>query len=267
MILSMIIIIPYYDNGVRDTILKDLVKNRYNIDYISERLRLLYVALTRAKEKIIVVTSLDEEKKNPLKYNSFLDIFNSVSNNLDEYVNNINLDHVGVTKDYLYGNAKSKIESLTDTKIKYNILEKDNEIIDNKHASVVINKLIDNDTYSKLKYGTEIHKIFEYEDFLTSSNVYIKNLVKTFNINSNTKIYKEHEFVMDNIHGIIDLILIDDNNIRIVDYKLKDINIDKYKEQLNIYYNYVKKVLNKDNDKKIRVYLYSIMDERIEEVL
>ena len=72
---------------------------------------------------------------------------------------------------------------------------------------------------------------------------------------------------MDNIHGIIDLILIDDNNIRIVDYKLKDINIDKYKEQLNIYYNYVKKVLNKDNDKKIRVYLYSIMDERIEEVL
>ena len=261
------IIIPYYDNGVRDTILKDLVKNRYNIDYISERLRLLYVALTRAKEKIIVVTSLDEEKKNPLKYNSFLDIFNSVSNNLDEYVNNINLDHVGVTKDYLYGNAKSKIESLTDTKIKYNILEKDNEIIDNKHASVVINKLIDNDTYSKLKYGTDIHKIFEYEDFLTSSNVYIKNLVKTFNINSNTKIYKEHEFVMDNIHGIIDLILIDDNNIRIVDYKLKDINIEKYKEQLNIYYNYVKKVLNKDNDKKIRVYLYSIMDERIEEVL
>ena len=261
------IIIPYYDNGVRDTILKDLVKNRYNIDYISERLRLLYVALTRAKEKIIVVASLDEEKKNPLKYNSFLDIFNSVSNNLDEYVNNINLDHVGVTKDYLYGNAKSKIESLTDTKIKYNILEKDNEIIDNKHASVVINKLIDNDTYSKLKYGTDIHKIFEYEDFLTSSNVYIKNLVKTFNINSNTKIYKEHEFVMDNIHGIIDLILIDDNNIKIVDYKLKDINIDKYKEQLNIYYNYVNKVLNKDNDKKIRVYLYSIMDERIEEVL
>ena len=57
------IITPYFKEGIGNTILKDLLKNKYMIDNISERIRLFYVALTRAKKKMIIVTSLDEEKK------------------------------------------------------------------------------------------------------------------------------------------------------------------------------------------------------------
>ena len=270
------IITPYFDEGIANTILKDLLKSKYDIDNISEKLRLLYVALTRAKEKIIIVASLDEKRNFAsnlvdtsirCKYNSFLDILNSISGNLNNYIKDINIDTLNITKDYKYGAKNNLLDIKNDKIIYYSEVNIENEIIDNKHASIIINKLIDEDMYNKLKYGTNIHKIFESEDFLTSSNNYIKNLVSILKINNNTQIYKEHEFIYDNVHGIIDLVLIDSNLIRIIDYKLKDISKEKYKEQLNIYYKYVNSVLNRYNDKIVKVYLYSILDNEIEEVI
>ena len=271
------LVIPYFDEGLTDTILKDLLKNKYNLNSISEKIRLLYVALTRAKEKMIIVTNLDEKDNYVntlvdysirLKYNSFLDIMNSIKANLKKYIYNVDLSKLGITKDYLYGSNKDRLLDVDNRVIHYNTINIDNSIIDNKHASKVINKLITKEVKEKLEYGNKIHKLFEIEDFLTSNNELIKNLVKTFNINNNTLIYKEHEFVYENnntlYHGVIDLVLIDKNVIKIIDYKLKDITDDKYKEQLKIYYDYINMVLNKNNDKIIEVYLYSIIDNTIE---
>ena len=271
------LVIPYFDEGLTDTILKDLLKNKYNLNSISEKIRLLYVALTRAREKMIIVTNLDEKDNYVntlvdysirLKYNSFLDIMNSIKANLKKYIYNVDLSKLGITKDYLYGSNKDRLLDVDNRVIHYNTINIDNSIIDNKHASKVINKLITKEVKEKLEYGNKIHKLFEIEDFLTSNNELIKNLVKTFNINNNTLIYKEHEFVYENnntlYHGVIDLVLIDKNVIKIIDYKLKDITDDKYKEQLKIYYDYINMVLNKNNDKIIEVYLYSIIDNTIE---
>ena len=271
------LVIPYFDEGLTDTILKDLLKNKYNLNSISEKIRLLYVALTRAREKMIIVTNLSEEENYVntlvdynirLKYNSFLDIMNSIKANLKKYIYNVDLSKLGITKDYLYGSNKDRLLDVDNRVIHYNTINIDNSIIDNKHASKVINKLITKEVKEKLEYGNKIHKLFEIEDFLTSNNELIKNLVKTFNINNNTLIYKEHEFVYENnntlYHGVIDLVLIDKNVIKIIDYKLKDITDDKYKEQLKIYYDYINMVLNKNNDKIIEVYLYSIIDNTIE---
>ena len=52
------------------------------------------------------------------------------------------------------------------------------------------------------------------------------------------------------------------NHIDIIDYKLKNIEENAYKEQLNGYKNYIEKIKNKN----VNTYLYSIMDNRIEEV-
>ena len=94
-----------------------MLKRKYNIENISEKLRLLYVALTRAKEKMIIVTSLNEnyqyvsEKVDYSireKYNSFLSIINSVSGNLKDYIKNIDINSLNISKDYLYQNSESK---------------------------------------------------------------------------------------------------------------------------------------------------------------
>ena len=117
-----------------------------------------------------------------------------------------------------------------------------------------------------------MHRIFETTDFLNISNdnpykEKIEKFVTQLNITNNTKIYKEYEFIYDSndvtYHGIIDLILIEENHIKIVDYKLKNIDDDKYIEQLKIYFNYVKTIFNKD----IKTYLYSIVDNILKEVI
>jgi len=119
-----------------------------------------------------------------------------------------------------------------------------------------------------LNYGTMMHEIFENADFLNLAldNPYydkLSNFVKRLNITDKTKVYKEHEFIFekDNItyHGIIDLVLIEDNEIKIVDYKLKNIQDEKYKDQLKVYFDY----LNSIYDMPIKMYLYSIIDDEL----
>ena len=63
--------------------------------------------------------------------------------------------------------------------------------------------------------------------------------------------------IMNLRHGIIDLMIENDDNIIIIDYKLKNIDDDAYKKQLEGY----KEIIEKRSNKKIELYLYSILDE------
>ena len=87
-----------------------------------------------------------------------------------------------------------------------------------------------------------------------------------FNNFKNVKIYKEYEFMYEegknSYHGIIDLLLEYEDKIYIVDYKLSNIEEEKYKEQLKGYKKYVSTI----SDKPIYTYLYSILGEKVEEV-
>ena len=64
------------------------------------------------------------------------------------------------------------------------------------------------------------------------------------------------------LHGIIDLMLVYDDHIDIIDYKLSNIYDDDYDEQLNGYYKYIQK----KTDKKIHLYLYSLISGEYREV-
>ena len=55
------IITPYFEEGICTTIYKELVKDTYQKEEISEKLRLFYVALTRSREKMILVLPKLEE--------------------------------------------------------------------------------------------------------------------------------------------------------------------------------------------------------------
>lgn len=265
------VILPYFDEGLTNSILKDLSKNKYLINDVSEKIRLLYVALTRAREKMIIVTSFREEKYIS-SYKSFLDILESIKKYLNKYIVNVNLDLIGLTKDYLYGSVSNKLDSNnTDKKITFKSLDIPNKEIENKKASKEVRELLTEDELNTLAYGTHVHKYLEQTDFLhiEDDNPYkdaIEYLVKNLNINKDTKIYKEHEFIykLDDIeyNGIIDLVLENHDYVIIVDYKLKNIDDEKYVDQLKVYYNYLKNTFKKD----IKVYLFSIIDKELKEI-
>ena len=91
----------------------------------------------------------------------------------------------------------------------------------------------------------------------------IDNFISQIDIN-NAIIYKEYEFIYneDNTlyHGIIDLMLVYEDNIKIIDYKLKNIDDMSYLKQLNGYKKYIENTFNK----KTQIYLYSILNNKLE---
>ena len=261
-------ILPFYDNGIGNTIIKELYKSKYNYEDISERIRLFYVALTRAKEKMIMVLNLSDEDilyndSLKLEYNSFLSIMESIKDKLSDKI--VNINEIKLTKDYNYNHTSSKKVDINNELIKVNEIFINNEIINEDHASKKINKLLTLEETKLLEYGTKIHELFEHTDFKNASNEQILSFLRHFDIN-NCKIYKEYEFItqIDGVeyHGIIDLLLEYDDYINIIDYKLKNINDDNYKNQLKIYKKYIESISNK----KVNTYLYSIMDDILQEI-
>ena len=116
-----------------------------------------------------------------------------------------------------------------------------------------------------MKYGTDIHELFEYTDFSNTNNKAVKKLLKNIDLNYQ-EIYKEYEFIYTKedttYHGIIDLLLVYQNHISIIDYKLKNIDDEAYLKQLSGYLEYIKSITNKE----VSIYLYSILDEELRKI-
>ena len=266
-------------------VLKELYKHEYNVEEISERLRLFYVALTRAREKIIIVLPNKEELNYPknedglidnsyrTNFKSLSDFIYSIKEYISDYFDLVDIDTLGLTKKYLYKTKLSnKILNSSET-INVSEINIINNETTNKHFSKEQSNIISKSEYDNMKYGTLIHKYLEYIDFNNYDNSIIKdekirkkidNLVKNIIKDGIINIYKEYEFiyVKDNIkyNGIIDLMIEYNDSIDIIDYKLKNIKDEKYKDQLNGYKKYIESI----SDKKINLYLYSILDEKIE---
>ena len=272
------IVTPYFDEGIGNTIYKTLIKEDYIKEEISEKIRLFYVALTRAKEKMIMVIPYSEINsfnkelvlKNDIKeqYRSFLDIINSIKNRLEKYL--IKVDVPNLTKDYnLIKENNYDVFELEKLNVENIIVE--NEEIKESNFSKKINEVITKDKKKLLKFGTEFHELLENLDFNKEINLEnkfyqekISNFLKSDILKNyqDAKIFKEYEFmyIKDDIkyHGIIDLMLEYDDHIDIIDYKLKNIDDKKYVEQLTGYKNFIESKSNK----KVNLYLYSIIDSK-----
>ena len=64
-------------------------------------------------------------------------------------------------------------------------------------------------------------------------------------------------------HGFIDLMLEYSDHIDIIDYKMKNIDDENYLKQLNGYKTYIEGISNK----KVNIYLYSILDDKLKELI
>lgn len=272
------IITPIINNGVKDTIYKELLKDNYYKDEIAEKIRLFYVALTRAKEKMIVILPNKELESQELDnytkmgYRSLGDMIYSVFNSLNCYVKLIDLDNIGLTHNYnLFKetNYKDKIKFVSEKIEKVN-LSVECGVKDMKHFSKEENKVYDVDIYKNIEFGKHIHSLFENFDFknpdMNGLSDFEKDLVKSFmdviDFDNVINVYKEYEFICGNdyeCHGIIDLLLEYENEYKIIDYKLKNITDDSYVKQLEGYRNYIESI----TDKKVSTYLYSIIDKEL----
>ena len=279
-------IAPYFNEGIRENILKLLMKENYIEEEISEKIRLFYVALTRAKEQmIIVMPAHDLDSGTPRlvetcirkKYRSLADIMYSIRGEVQKQIINVELKDINITKNYLYQKDVSKLDVVDNTKLDVNELDIKTQAKEQQHYSKTVHKLISEDIDNNIKLGLEIHEILEHLDFKNPKLDLIKNefindkveqLLKhpiLSNIDQ-AKIYKEFEFIYEEEktthHGIIDCMIEYDDYIDIIDYKLKNTNDEAYIKQLNGYAEYI---INKTN-KPVNIYLYSILDANLKKL-
>ena len=278
------IILPYKDKFLYNTIYHNLSYRDYVMENISERIRLFYVALTRAKEKMIFILPSNTKEDNKSigdiidnsirgKYNSFASIMYSLESITKDYYKNIDINDINLSKDYNMisnNNYKEHLKLIND-KIEVNTTCIPSSIKENKTFSKKDIHIVTKEEEDKLLYGRLVHELFECTDFNNLDNLsdnnkkIIERFLEKVDI-SHANIYKEYEFIYDEdnttYHGIIDLMLEYQDNIKIIDYKLKNINDEAYIKQLNGYKDYIEKLFNK----KTSIYLYSITLNTLEEI-
>ena len=290
------IIIKTFQEGLFDTIPKYLLFERKRKDAISEKLRLLYVALTRAKETAIVMLSKPDKdfltlvtpqnKVIPedlrLSYQSFQDVVYSAFANLNRHRQHKVFDDSMYHTKHLTTKMKNDLTIDSIIKLQYPKMNMKHEVIQNQSYSMSKSDIKTKDDYDMMALGTRIHKILEHIDFkapldsqleLLCKNEQEKQLLKSINTFpflkniSLANIYKEYEFI-DTIEGvetlgIIDLVLEYDTHLEVIDYKLSNIENTYYEKQIKKYMTYLKKL----TQKPVKGYLYSILQQRFIEFI
>lgn len=279
------IVMPIFKEGLTSTIYKRLLSDNYLKEDIAERLRVLYVALTRAKEKIIMINPINESDDVLLpyqndvvnnlerqKYSNFGMVLASIKPMLAKYITSVSYDvdkRYERIKEVNYKDVLQIFNFHYDTEI----LNLEKIKIEEKvfsHTSMEI------ESSKETSSGLNVHEVLEYLDFnnymedLTNYEIsdFIKSkIVNLFNMpfmeNINIcKTYKEYEFYTEDSHGIIDLLIEKENKFIIVDYKLKDISKSYYTDQVKGYMDYIKSITNKE----VEGYIYSILDSEYKKI-
>ena len=291
------LIIQAFNEGLIDTMPKFLVSQKDNREMISERLRQFYVALTRAKEHAILIlnevddkTYMNQTKSDQLidthirqQFMSFEKVVYASLGNINHHLDQVSYDANIFTTDYLMPKKDLLLEvKKRNTNVTYNHVDLSYKLITKSRYSQSLTRLTSKDDKRLMAIGKHLHSILESIDFkgdidrqLTqtchndSLCLTLKNIKKLpiFTQIESSDIYKEFEFidVDDGIekNGIIDLLIINDNNIYIVDYKLKEIEKQVYIDQVNGYASYIAKIYP---NHQITSYIFSLLDHTYLEV-
>ena len=269
------IITPYFKEGIGDTILKSLYKERYTMEEVSEKIRLFYVAVTRAKEKMIFVLPSREWDKgtdydSKVSWSSLADMLDSVRDVLSPYTLSIDLKEIPLTHAYHTLTKKEYPTSFS------HYVEEEISIpvkpIGQERFSKTTSHILSKQELRAMKFGEHMHEVFESIDILHPNleklSKFEKEKVTLFlkhDIvrNAPQAVYQEYEFMTEldgkMQHGIIDLLLQYENRYVIIDYKLKEVTDEAYRKQLDGY----KKYIYQKTGKPVEAYLYSILDDRM----
>lgn len=234
-------------------------------DNLKEELRLLYVALTRAEKALYLITV---PKEDYIELNSFTDYL--YMNDFKHYIKKDNIETMTTyvkssdyylkiqNNDWYYDDSIDKLRSVE--------LFIDKKIQEKSKASKQIITLITSSEFDNINKGIALHGDFEFNNL---DNKLVKNLYeKSFNNKKidEGEVITEYQFSYNdsnkNITGIIDMIVIHDDQIHIIDYKLRNLDDKAYANQMNTYRKYISTIFNLP----IKLYLYSITTSEVKEI-
>lgn len=264
----------YCENG--KSVVKEVGKSLSIKKEISEKIRLFYVALTRAREKMIILSCEADAKKdyeNVESFNSMNDFVHHVNKHIEKYIKDIG--DLNLSKDYNRNILNFTIKYQEKKEYpKYNYLT---EKVNKNRISKDVVEVLGEEELENIEFGLTLHAYLEALDFRNIDISFIKNKQHYDIINnvlkndifkniSKAKTYHEHEFIMTvdgkKYNGIIDLLAIYDDHIDIIDYKLSNVSHKEYDRQLIIYKQYVMSKY----DLPINCYLLSLLHNKVREV-
>ena len=259
------IIFDKYPGFAFNSLAANLLKKEYNDEDFMEKLRLFYVAITRAKERAILFLDKSENYAPPFDIKdaaSFKDILCYLECS-QKYMQ----DYVMHNEELI---VKQKELSLKEIKLKKINVEP--ILYKEKQASKVADLDVDREL---LKFGSDLHYLLEVTDFKNKDISFIKdkrmqkyvlNVItcQLFNNLENAKIYHEYKFYdeINGTKGIIDLLIVYPDHIDIIDFKMKNLSDDKYLDQLHIYRDYIKTI----SHLKINLYLLAALTGEVKSI-
>ncbi|MFW5914034.1 MAG: UvrD-helicase domain-containing protein, partial [Bacillota bacterium] len=292
---SLGFLIPYDNEGYDEHFLYPLYRTMEKTEDVSERLRVLYVALTRAKERVVLpffdpkVRDTFTTDENGLvdvydrrRYRSFHEIFMSVIERFETNIRRVSLDDYEPDTKYRFDiDRKESFESEALEKTYRSVGEAP---VEEKRASYSkgVGALVDPGTLDALDYGNKLHEAFERIDFQEPVPPQLdaldlsekeKTLILAFfdsslmSSLSIRRVFKEYPFALEEEEGLrsgfIDLLIETDDAFIVIDYKLKGIEDEAYQSQIEGYVATLSPLV----EKRVEGYLYSILDKTFKKVV
>lgn len=260
-------------NGIEDTtqstVYAFVEKLLAKKEALSEKMRLFYVALTRAKEGAYLYEMdkgdkpLVSDPRNAKRFDDFLDCYSNKKGTLKVEVTSGPTGHKGNGRS-LAGDFKP---------FEYHSISVTPEVKNVARASKEAHGLPDE---GALRFGEKLHRLLELSDFASKDSSWIKEdaerkliqgvlSLSLFEKAGEAKVYHEYAFYDEDndLNGIIDLLLVYPDHIDLVDFKTSNIEDEAYVKQLDSYSEYLKKVFNKP----IKRYLLSIVGQTFKEIM
>lgn len=257
--------LPIYHQFGHDSLVSYLIKERMKQDDFEEKLRLLYVATTRVRERLIILSPTFEKESmvvDPTSVLSFSALLSFASLN----------QRYGV--EYTFKNSQLPVKTAQKChkKIEIRQIEVPSLLVDKHRAS----KENEGETNSSLlQFGNQLHHLLEIVDYESKDTSfianpqlrrYVDNVLHSslFSHVKNADLRHEFAFWDDKNHlqGIIDCLILTPTAIKIVDFKLKNIDDKNYINQLLAYRAYLEQITSLP----IQLYLLSAITGEEKEI-
>lgn len=247
------------------TIFHTSIVKKEKLETLKEQLRVFYVALTRAEEKIIMVAKKNYRKEPIQSFEQANEFYDFVA------LSDANLP---VAEGAVSSKRRAFIENSDEIgRIEVRKApELSSEVIVNRHASKELDADVDNEL---LLLGNKYHYYLELVNFSTKDTSFIKDKKDKVRIDkllenslfdkaNEAKVMHEYPFVdtKNNVIGVIDLLLVYSDHIDIVDFKLSNVDDEKYEKQLGVYKDYVSQLSNKE----INTYVLGILSNKLKKL-
>lgn len=290
-------VVPLKDFSQKGFFFADLIKKERLKKSLSEKMRLFYVALTRAQSEIIFIKKEDDKALSFISYagkSYLIQATEKVDKNTGKVSTKFNFVNPRTFNDFLkYG---YDIPVYKRVNVDDNLLKDNNSFgrgsseygqmkelppftfkafeypsskpLTKERAS---KSLITDINYEALKRGNKLHRYLELTDLKTKDCSFIKDdkdrkVIERalqnhlFDNLEKAEIFKEYEFFDEenNLDGIIDLLIVKPDEILVIDYKTRNIDDESYNKQVKAYGSYIERVFGM----KPKLYLLSILENR-----